>query len=161
MPTGGRWQAFSVIWHSLWKSEFGWKAAGETCFEFILTFSRYEYARKEILDSSETDIQSLPYLSGIVKEGLRLSLANPTRLPRIVPSGGPEVPVLLKVPAGTSVGLGAYVLHHNPEVFHRPNAFMPERWLDPSPEMLPDSIEIREWFNAQLIGGMIEVRWQY
>ena len=81
----------------------------------------------------------LPYVSGIVKESLRLALANPTRLPRIVPEGGLHVPGLPVIPSGTSVGIGAFTLHCNPKIFPRPESFEPERWLDPTPEMLRDS----------------------
>ncbi|KAH7158507.1 cytochrome P450 [Fusarium sp. MPI-SDFR-AT-0072] len=75
----------------------------------------------------------------VVKESLRLSMANPTRFPRIVPPGGMQVPGLPDILAGTSVGAGAFMLHHNPEVFPNPHEFMPERWLSPSQEMLRDS----------------------
>jgi len=66
-------------------------------------------------------------------------MANPTPLRRIVSPGGLHVPGLPSIPAGTSVGIAAYMLHHNPNVFTEPYEFMPERWLDPSPEMLRDS----------------------
>jgi len=60
------------------------------------------------------EIQSLPYLSAVVKEGLRVSMANPTRLPRVVPAGGwtfksPHFP------AGALVGCSE--LHFNENVF--------------------------------------------
>ncbi|KAF7507329.1 hypothetical protein GJ744_010763 [Endocarpon pusillum] len=51
-----------------------------------------KYARlgNELLEeeSDEAELQSLPYLKGKIKEGLRLSMANPSRLPRVVPSSG-------------------------------------------------------------------------
>ena len=91
------------------------------------------------MQNPDTDARSLPYLSGAVKEAARLALANPTRLARIVPSGGLKVPGLPTIPAGTSVGIGAYALHLSPEVFPTPYEFLPERWLECTPEMLRDS----------------------
>ncbi|EXM26938.1 Cytochrome P450 superfamily [Fusarium oxysporum f. sp. vasinfectum] len=66
-------------------------------------------------------------------------MANPTRFRHIVPPGGIQVPGLPNIPADTSVGAGAFMLHHNPESFPNPREFMPERWLSPSQEMLLDS----------------------
>ncbi|KAK3377985.1 cytochrome P450 4A10 [Podospora didyma] len=103
---------------------------------------RHEHARQELLNApTDTDPQSLPYLAGIAKESLRLSKANPTRFPRIVPPGpGFQVSGLPVIPPGTNVGLGAYILHRNPDVFPSPDDFLPERWLEPTPEMLRDSL---------------------
>ncbi|EWG51083.1 hypothetical protein FVEG_16741 [Fusarium verticillioides 7600] len=92
--------------------------------------SRYDRIYKEVIENTELDAQSLPYLTRVVKESLRLSMANPNRFPRSR---------LPNIPAGTSVGAGAFMLHHNPEVFPEPHQFMPERWLNPSQEMLRDS----------------------
>ncbi|KAF6520282.1 hypothetical protein HZS61_016699 [Fusarium oxysporum f. sp. conglutinans] len=47
-------------------------------------------------------------------------MANPTRFRHIVPPGGMQVPGLPNIPAGTSVGAGAFMLHHNPEAFPNP-----------------------------------------
>ncbi|KAI1371314.1 cytochrome P450 [Hypoxylon crocopeplum] len=171
------------------------------CFYLGRCYDKYERVRKEVLENPDADAQSLPYLSGIVKESLRLSMVNPIRLPRVVSSGGLEV-ADLALPAGTRVGLGAYMLHHNPGVFPNPREFLPERWLEPSPNMMRDSfsfgagsrqciarnlasaeiwwtaealirsgvleglksvqdkIETREWFNASVIDGKIELIWQ-
>lgn len=79
-------------------------------------------ARKE-------DIQSLPYLSAVVKEGLRISMANPTRLPRVVPQEGWAFKST-HIPAGSIVGCSAFELHYNPTAFPSPFEFKPERWLD-------------------------------
>lgn len=64
-------------------------------------------------------------------------MAISCRLPRVVPPDGFRHGEYW-FPAGTSVGVSAYQLHLNPEVFPEPFAFRPERWLDASPEMQRD-----------------------
>jgi cytochrome P450 len=92
------------------------------------------------VDKPDADPQTLPYLSSVIKEGLRLSMANPTRLPRIVSAGGLLVPGLPFIPAGTSVGVSAYTLHFNDAVFKDAHQFVPERWSSPTEAMLRDSM---------------------
>ncbi|KAI0452936.1 cytochrome P450 [Xylaria acuta] len=99
----------------------------------------YEKAREEIINNPDGEAHSLPYLSAIVKESLRLAQANPTRLPRTVPEGGLHVPGLPSIPAGTSVGVSAHNLHLNAKVFSEPRQFVPERWINPSSDMIRDS----------------------
>ena len=128
-------------------------------------------------------------------------MANPTRLPRIVPAEGLRVPGGPPIPAGVSVGCAAHMLQLDAATFPDPHAFRPERWLDPTPAMLRNSfafgagprqciarnlaaaelswtaqallrsdtlkgarpvkqeIELREWFNAQVVGGKVELCW--
>lgn len=101
----------------------------------------YKKLREEILsaDPGFDDLQSLPYLRGVVKEALRLSMANPSRLPRVVPATGWTFKDTY-FPPGTVVGSTPYTLHLNPEVFENPHAFQPERWAEPTEEMLRDAI---------------------
>ncbi|EMD88119.1 hypothetical protein COCC4DRAFT_33582, partial [Bipolaris maydis ATCC 48331] len=47
-----------------------------------------EFNKNADLGPDAQDAQALPYLNAVVKEGLRLSMANPTRLPHVVPAGG-------------------------------------------------------------------------
>lgn len=72
----------------------------------------------------------LPFLRACVKEGLRLGMANPTRLTRVVPTGTSLNVDGIAIPGGTVVGCAAYTLHHDPAVFPEPFAFRPERWMD-------------------------------
>lgn len=106
-----------------------------------LTGLRYEELRKEIEDNRtvKADIQGLPYLKGVVREGLRLSMANPTRLPRVVPTGGWTYGEYL-LPAGVNVGVAPYELHLDPKVFPEPEKFIPERWLNAPEELQRDWI---------------------
>lgn len=75
------------------------------------------------------DPLTLPYLTGVVKEGLRLSMANPTRFPRVVPADGFRLPDGTALPPGAIVGFSPAVMHLNPQVFADPEAFRPERWV--------------------------------
>jgi cytochrome P450 len=67
-------------------------------------------------------------------------MANPTRLPRVVSTSGLQFSDFPSIPPGVSVGISAYTLHFNADIFSRPHDFVPERWLEATPEMLRDSI---------------------
>jgi hypothetical protein len=122
----------------------------------LLTNNRYKRLHDELLtnsqlpDSSKQDIQSLPYLSAIIRETLRISMANPTRLPHIVPPSGFTFPLhssspsspssstssTIYIPPKTLIGCSAHSLHFSSEVFPNPHSFLPERWLsNVTPEM--------------------------
>lgn len=104
-------------------------------------------------ENPDYDPASLPYFRACLKETLRLSMANPTRLPRVVPAGGwtftPSHDFSLGenadstrsqksyfLPAGTLVSVQIHTLHHNSAVYADPFEFKPERWLDSRPEQL-------------------------
>jgi cytochrome P450 len=114
---------------------------GTILFNLVKHPECYKKLREEILAANPSfdDLQSLPYLRGVVKEGLRLSMANPSRLPRVVPASGWTFKGTY-FPAGTVVGVQPFSLHFNPEVFENPHEFKPERWENPSEEMLRDAI---------------------
>jgi len=115
-----------------------------------LTVCRYKALREEVAtaDATEPSLtynpQSLRYLDAVVREGLRLSMANPTRFPRVVPPGGwtfttSTTKTTYHFPAGSLVGCQPYSLHFNDSVYPEPFAFRPERWLDNvTPEMQRD-----------------------
>lgn len=89
---------------------------------------------KEELQAAETEdegvaLQEQPYLLAVIKEGLRVGMANPTRMTRVVPSKGMLVGDVY-IPPGTIVGVAPYIVHHDPAVFPDPFAFRPERWLE-------------------------------
>lgn len=124
----------------------------------------YDKAKAEVLEAKRKnqsyDPSALPYLRACLKETLRLSMANPTRLPRVVPKEGwlyvpsadfsfssqaparaqeqqkKKQPQAYHLPPGTIVSVQIHTLHHNPAVFLEPYEFRPERWLDSPPELL-------------------------
>ncbi|KAF8901800.1 cytochrome P450 [Mucidula mucida] len=71
--------------------------------------------------------EKLTYLTGVIKEALRLSSGLPASLPRVV-----EASTVINghvVPAGTVVGVGQTFVLKNPNIFPDPLEFRPERWI--------------------------------
>ncbi|KAH8660048.1 cytochrome P450 [Xylariales sp. PMI_506] len=74
--------------------------------------------------------QSLPYLQAVVREGLRIYPATGYTLPRVVPAGGMVIAGQF-FPAGSVVGINAWVAHRNRSVYGEDvGTFRPERWLE-------------------------------
>ncbi|TAQ87307.1 hypothetical protein B7494_g4342 [Chlorociboria aeruginascens] len=122
------------------------------CRFLVLFPEKYECLRTEILKNSslgprKQELQSLPYLSSILKESMRLAMANPSLLPHTVPSPGWTFQDSY-FPAGTMVGCSAYSLHLDPIIFPSPHAFIPERWINESPERKEEMTEYSFGFGA-------------
>ena len=116
-------------------------------FHLVRNPDIYKSLRDEILTANPSfdDLQSLPLLRNVIKEGLRISMANPSRLPRVVP--GPQgwtfhstTNTTTYFPPGTVVSCTPHSLHFNPSVFADAHTFRPERWTQPTEEMLRDAI---------------------
>jgi len=73
-------------------------------------------------------LDNLPYLQACIKEGLRLSCGLVHRLPRCSPDFELNIQGWT-IPRGTPVGMSAYYMHTNAEVYDDPFDFRPERWL--------------------------------
>jgi cytochrome P450 len=75
------------------------------------------------------DEPRLPYLNAVLSETLRI--LPPTRYVDRCPVHETEIGGV-RVPAGANVLIGPIVTHHEPRLYDRPEAFVPERWLDSS-----------------------------
>jgi cytochrome P450 len=75
------------------------------------------------------EAQKLPYLHAVIQEALRMHPAVGVPLARVVGLNGATLAGQY-FPPGTEVGVNAWVVHHNKEIFG-PDAseFKPERWL--------------------------------
>jgi len=74
-------------------------------------------------------LERLPYLSGCIQEGIRLSYGVSARNPRISPSKPTKYKDWV-IPAGTPVSMTVVDVHHDEEIYPNSHSFIPERWLD-------------------------------
>lgn len=74
--------------------------------------------------------QSLPYLQACFKESGRIHPPFGLPLERMVPAGGMELSGQ-HLPAGTVVGMNAWTVHRDTDVFGADaDSWRPERWLE-------------------------------
>ncbi|KAG8161928.1 hypothetical protein KVR01_007693 [Diaporthe batatas] len=97
-----------------------------------------ERLEQELRDIGEqatwSQLERLPYLQALIKEGLRHSYGTMHRLPRVSPDEAlyytsTRDGKVWEIPAGVPVGMTAYLQHTDPDVFPEPHSFVPERWL--------------------------------
>ncbi|KAK8073943.1 hypothetical protein PG994_004842 [Apiospora phragmitis] len=89
---------------------------------------KMEKLRAELGEYS--DIRELPYITGVVNEGLRLANPTPTRLPRVCPDQDLTYGKYV-MPRGTTISTCVQDVHNDPAIFDSPAEFRPERWADP------------------------------
>jgi len=81
-------------------------------------------------------LNQLPYLQAVLEEAMRLAPTVTSAFPREVLSGGLNVGGL-HIPAGITVGVSAYAIHHNEKYYPDSFAFLPERWLGDKESVQP------------------------
>jgi cytochrome P450 len=124
-------------------------AAGQETLSLILTYISFQLlsnptvlrALKEELVKAIPDpdlvtpeaiLSNLPYLTGVIKEGLRLGYGISGRLYRV-----PQEPMAFSsgdrewtIPPGTPVSMSAVLMHHDESIFPDSNEFRPKRWIE-------------------------------
>lgn len=135
--------------------------SSEPILQYLQQQLRKDFA--EVSSITWSAVKNHAYFRAVVEEILRFSPAVPSELPRtIIAKPGIEIAGEF-IPAGTTVGCSAYVLHHDEAAYPEPFAFKPERWIpqniethlaEPSP--LQDAGQIakaREAFCAFSLGS--------
>ncbi|KAH6888962.1 cytochrome P450 98A3 [Coprinopsis sp. MPI-PUGE-AT-0042] len=84
------------------------------------------------------DLENLPYIQAIIKEGARWHTVVPLSLPRA--TAGEDVYKGFRIPAKTLILPNAWAIMHDPEVFEDPLEFRPERYLKDG-KMNPDVLD--------------------
>ncbi|KAF2821312.1 cytochrome P450 [Ophiobolus disseminans] len=98
-------------------------------------------------DVSLAALKELPYLSAVVQEGLRLCNPTPVGSPRVVPPEGGHVAGHW-LPANTYVNVHPGTMSRSPEMFHKPEAFLPVRWLGEDPAFAKDQHNAVQAFSV-------------
>jgi cytochrome P450 len=73
-------------------------------------------------------LNQLSYLAAVLDEAMRLAPSVPSPFPRVVLPGGLVVDGE-RIPAGITVGVAAYCIHHNETYYPDSFSFRPERWI--------------------------------
>ena len=76
-------------------------------------------------------VKFLPYLRAVIDETLRHRPSLSLGLARVTPDEGMSIAGIW-VPGDTTVSMPTWSVHHDPELFERPDEFIPERWLGES-----------------------------
>lgn len=101
--------------------------------------------------ASARAIASLPYLSAVCREALRVPTVTPTSAARrvVVPFTTADG---FHFPAGTEVIIAIHLAHHHEPTYPDHDEFQPERFLDeaPGPRYLPFGIGAHRCLGAQL-----------
>ena len=75
-----------------------------------------------------TRMERLPYLTSVIKEGLRMSPGVAARLTRIAPDRDLAYGSWI-IPAGTPIAMTVLLLHYSESQYLEPHKFQPERWM--------------------------------
>lgn len=80
-------------------------------------------------------VESLPYLTAVVQEGLRIHAGASMRQQRVAPDEDliytdTETAKKWTIPAGTPVSMTPALIQSLPQYFHDPYTFRPERWIE-------------------------------
>lgn len=95
----------------------------------VLSRLREELAATDTGSATWSTLERLPYLTGVLMEGLRLAPGVATRLARIAPDRDLHYDGWT-IPSGTPVGMTTLLMHHDETLYPEPKSFVPDRWMD-------------------------------
>ncbi|KAL4916488.1 cytochrome P450 [Aspergillus aurantiobrunneus] len=105
-------------------------------YYLLKTPDAYEKLKQEIRghyqsyeEITASSALQLVYLQAVINEALRIHPPGSQGFPRVSP--GLEIDGYY-VPKGTEVYTSAWAVTHDPQYFHDPDVFRPERWTDPT-----------------------------
>ncbi|KAJ5875447.1 uncharacterized protein N7473_012794 [Penicillium subrubescens] len=74
-------------------------------------------------------LEKLPYLTGVIRESLRLGHGITCRLPRVAPDEVLKYGAF-EIQSGTPMSTSTVLLHRNADIFPDPDKFDPNRWIN-------------------------------
>ncbi|KEF59933.1 uncharacterized protein A1O9_04781 [Exophiala aquamarina CBS 119918] len=112
-------------------------AALSTILMFVLRHPNVMSKLQKELDENDltyppqySEAKKLPYLDAVITEALRIHPTVAIELERKVGAGGLVLPTGQELPPGTIVGVNAWPVHRNQDVFGKDtDTFNPDRWL--------------------------------
>ncbi|KAF5567425.1 cytochrome P450 monooxygenase [Fusarium napiforme] len=125
----------------------GYMFAGSGTTSSTLAYLLYELSKPEnapIQERLRTEVLAIPhddivtirnntYINAVIKETLRAHPTIISTIPRLLTE--PLTLGQYTLPSGTVIGMQNWLHHHDASVFPDPKKFVPERWLNETPEM--------------------------
>jgi cytochrome P450 len=96
-------------------------------------------------------LQHIPYLRAVLDESFRVRSPVNFGLPRKTVS--PTMIAGHEIPAGVTISSPLDALHHNPQLFSEPEAYVPERWLADSSYHPEERGNLKEYVLPFSLGG--------
>ncbi|TGJ81028.1 hypothetical protein E0Z10_g7742 [Xylaria hypoxylon] len=136
-------------------------ALATATYLLLKTPEKYRRLRQEIRSSftdenelSVTSTQSLPYLSAVVDETIRIHHPTPIHLPRIIGPEGQRVDGQW-IPGNTIIGMALQTAQTSSAYWEDPSSFSPERFLPPEHQWYESRFEHdeKEVFHPFSIGN--------
>lgn len=92
-------------------------------------------ASKGTNEVTKSMISKMSYLDAVIKESMRLYPVAPFIVRKLttdvaIPDESGTKKQALSLPASTFACVWIYSLHRHPKLWHRPDEFLPERWID-------------------------------
>lgn len=120
-------------------------------YQKLVSEIRNQFSTYESIDA--TAVGGLPYLNAVIKEALRIFPAVAIDLPRVSPG---ETVDGFYIPAGTEIGTQSFAATHSKANFHKPDEFIPERWLDPDCKDIKEASQPFSMVCTFSIGRLID-----
>lgn len=94
---------------------------------------------------TDGEARALPYLTAVIKEGLRIWPPGTGLVAKQVPPEGDTINGVF-LPGGTDIGINMWAVLRNSEIFGEDaDAFRPDRWIEASPEEYAKMEKSSEW----------------
>ncbi|KAL5358309.1 cytochrome P450 [Aspergillus floccosus] len=113
-------------------------------YKRLVSEIRSEFTTPDSLVSPKI-AQKIPYLDAVLNESMRVSPVLPGPMWRHTDNPIPVAGYM--VPAHTELGAMRYNIFRNPDVFHRADEFLPQRWMQRDGEFRDDDLEASQPFG--------------
>lgn len=92
---------------------------------------------------SKNTALKMPYLDAVIKESMRLYPVAPFVVRKLpldlsIPDESKNPKSCITIPKDTFACVWIYSLHRNPKLWHKPNEFIPDRWINPELQNLDE-----------------------
>ncbi|KAF9885993.1 hypothetical protein FE257_012171 [Aspergillus nanangensis] len=139
LVTGGGDTVATALTNTFWHL-----GQNPTVYKRLVSEIRNEFPTSDSVLSPKL-AQKIPYLDAVLNESMRLSPVLPGPMWRRTDNPIPVAGYI--VPGNTELGAMRYNIFRNPDVFHRADEYLPQRWMERDGEFKNDDLEASQPFG--------------